>query len=240
MAIAQRRLPWRLPTKWAWAMEKAGPSRKEAAELWRDPARFPMALSLVSRLPLWRDLARFPMALSLVLRLPLWRDLARFPMALSLVLRLPLWRDLARFPMALSLVLRLPLWRELARFPMALSLVLRLPLWRDLARFPMALSLVLRLPLEPQAPSSPAPKRWSSRPFPARHLRPCYRLTRIRRPPGDRERRVQRRSNLLVGPHPALRAPRPRGFVPRAPPSGSGRKERRSAGAGVHCSIARV
>src|SRR5213078_1992040 len=175
MAIAQRRLPWRLPTKWAWAMEKAGPSRKEAAELWRDPARFPMALSLVSRLPLWRDLARFPMALSLVSRLPLWRDLARFPMALSLVSRLPLWRDLARFPMALSLVLRLPLWR-------------------DLARFPMALSLVLKLPLEPQAPSSPAPKRWSSRPFPARHLRPCYRLTRIRRPPGDRERRVQRRS----------------------------------------------
>src|SRR5207249_8718694 len=240
MAIAQRRLPWRLPTKWAWAMEKAGPSRKEAAELWRDPARFPVALALVSRLPLWRDLARLPVALSLVSRLPLWRDLARFPMALSLVSRLPLWRDLARFPMALSLVSRLPLWRDLARFPMALSLVLRLPLWRDLARFPMALSLVLKLPLEPQAPSSPAPKRWSSRPFPARHLRPCYRLTRIRRPPGDRERRVQRRSNLLVGPHPALRAPRPRGFVPRAPPSGSGRKERRSAGAGVHCSIARV
>src|SRR5213083_2598424 len=103
-------------------MEKAGPSRKEAAELWRDPARFPMALSLV---------------------------------------------------------LGLPLWRDLARFPMALSLALRLPLWRDLARFPMALSLVLKLPLEPQAPSSPAPKRWSSRPFPARHLRPCYRLTRI-------------------------------------------------------------
>src|SRR5437870_8001917 len=114
MAIAQRRLPWRLPTKWAWAMEKAGPSRKEAAELWRDPARFPMALSLV---------------------------------------------------------LRLPLWRDLARFPMALSLVLRLPLWRELARFPMALSFVPRLPLAPQAPSSPAPKGWSSRPFPARHLR---------------------------------------------------------------------
>src|SRR5437588_222499 len=164
MAIAQRRLPWRLPTKWAWAMEKAGPSRKEVAELWRDPARFLMALSLVLRLVLWRD-----------------------------------------------------------------------PAW-----FPMALSLMLRLPLEPQVPSSPAPKRWSSRAFPARHLRPCYRLTRIPRPPGDRERRVQRRSNLLLGPHPAPRAPRPRVFVPRARPSGSCRKERRSAGAGVHCSIGRV
>src|SRR5205807_1284651 len=59
MAIAQRRLPWRLPTKWAWAMEKAGPSRKEVAELWRDPARFPVALSLVMlRLALWPDPAR--------------------------------------------------------------------------------------------------------------------------------------------------------------------------------------
>src|SRR5438034_3999762 len=96
MAIAQRRLPWRLPTKWAWAMEKAGPSRKEAAELWRDPARFPMALSLVLRLPLWRDLARFPMALSLASRLPLWRDLARFPMALSLVMRLAPCREVGR------------------------------------------------------------------------------------------------------------------------------------------------
>src|SRR5206468_2772755 len=114
--------------------------------------------------------------------------------------------------MALSLVSSFPLWRDLARFPMSPSWLSSLLLWRDLARFPMALSLVLKLPLEPQAPSSPAPKRWSSRPFPARHLRPCYRLTRIRRPPGDRERRVQRRSNLLVGPHPALRAPRPRGF----------------------------
>src|SRR5437588_3722425 len=100
MAIAQRRLPWRLPTKWAWAMEKAGPSRKEVAELWRDPARFLMALSLVLRLALWRDLARFPMALSLVLRLPLWRHLARFPMPLPLVLRLPLSRHLAPFPVA--------------------------------------------------------------------------------------------------------------------------------------------
>src|SRR5437773_10464192 len=89
MAIAQRRLPWRLPTKWAWAMEKAGPSRKEAAELWRDPARFPMALSLVSRLPLWRDLARFPMALSLVLRLPLGRHLPRCPVATRLRPLLP-------------------------------------------------------------------------------------------------------------------------------------------------------
>src|SRR5438094_10103706 len=78
MAIAQRRLPWRLPTKWAWAMEKAGPSRKEAAELWRDPARFPMALSLVLRLPLWRDLARFPVALSLASRLFPARHLRRF------------------------------------------------------------------------------------------------------------------------------------------------------------------
>src|SRR5205807_103872 len=165
MAIAQRRLPWRLPTKWAWAMEKAGPSRKEVAELWRDPARFLVALSLV----------------------------------------------------------------------------LRLALWRDPARFPMALSLVLRLALEPQVPSSPAPKRWwSLRSFPARHLRPCYRLTRVRRPPGDRELPVQRRSNLLLGPHPAPRAPRPRFFVPRARPSGNGRKERRPAGAGVHRSIGRV
>src|SRR5437588_854070 len=159
MAIAQRRLPWRLPTKWAWAMEKAGPSRKEVAELWRDPARFLMALSLVLWLSLWRG---------------------------------PAW-----FLMALSLVLRLPRWRDSARFPMALSLVLRLLLWRDLARFPMALSLVLRLPLEPQVPSSPAPKRWSSRAFPAGRLRPCYRLTLIPRPPGHRARRVQRRSNLL-------------------------------------------
>src|SRR5207302_4955751 len=110
MAIAQRRLPWRLPTKWAWAMEKAGPSRKEVAELWRDPARFPVALSLVMlRLALWPDPARrFPVALSLVLlRLALWPDPARrFPVALSLVLlRLALWRDPARFPVALSLVL---------------------------------------------------------------------------------------------------------------------------------------
>src|SRR5437879_13530051 len=98
MAIAQRRLPWRLPTKWAWAMEKAGPSRKEAAELWRDPARFPMALSLVSRLPLWRDLARFPMALSLVLRLPLRRGVARVPVAQSLGLGPPRGPDVAAFP----------------------------------------------------------------------------------------------------------------------------------------------
>src|SRR5437763_10974588 len=101
MAIAQRRLPWRLPTKWAWAMEKAGPSRKEAAELWRDPARFPMALSLVSRLPLWRDLARFPMALSLVLMLLLGRELARFPLTLSLFLRLLMFLCLTRLQMAL-------------------------------------------------------------------------------------------------------------------------------------------
>src|SRR5207302_7111291 len=98
MAIAQRRLPWRLPTKWAWAMEKAGPSRKEAAELWRDPARFPMALSLVSRLPLWRDLARFQHALSLESRLPLWRRLALVPEAVSLAAGHPLVRHLPRFP----------------------------------------------------------------------------------------------------------------------------------------------
>src|SRR5207253_8886198 len=96
MAIAQRRLPWRLPTKWAWAMEKAGPSRKEAAELWRDPARFPMALSLVSRLPLWRDLARFSMALSLVLRLPLGRDLGRVSVGVAVVVRVPRWSDMGR------------------------------------------------------------------------------------------------------------------------------------------------
>src|SRR5436853_6143981 len=96
MAIAQRRLPWRLPTKWAWAMEKAGPSRKEAAELWRDPARFPMALSLVSRLPLWRDLARVPMALALVLRLPLWRDVGGVPRAVALGGRVPRWGELVR------------------------------------------------------------------------------------------------------------------------------------------------
>src|SRR5947208_17180698 len=100
MAIAQRRLPWRLPTKWAWAMEKAGPSRKEAAELWRDPARFPMALSLVSRLPLSRDLARFPMALSLVLRLPLGRDLPRFPRPMRLAPRPGPAAQLARCPSA--------------------------------------------------------------------------------------------------------------------------------------------
>src|SRR5207302_5025240 len=89
MAIAQRRLPWRLPTKWAWAMEKAGPSRKEVAELWRDPARFPVALSLVMlRLALWRDPARFPVALSLVLRLDLGSQAAGCPAAMVLLVLL--------------------------------------------------------------------------------------------------------------------------------------------------------
>src|SRR5437588_663349 len=130
MAIAQRRLPWRLPTKWAWAMARAGRSREGLAELWRDSARVLVALSLV---------------------------------------------------------LRLALWRDPARFLMALSLVLRLALWRDPARFLMALSLVLRLALEPQVPSSPSPKRrLSLRSVPARQLRPCYRLPRVRPPPGAR------------------------------------------------------
>src|SRR5207302_10970738 len=100
MAIAQPRFPWRLPTKWAWAMEKAGPSRKEAAELWRDPARFPMALSLVSRLPLWRDLARFPVGQCLVSGLPLWRGFARFSMGVVLVVGVSLVRVLWGVPVA--------------------------------------------------------------------------------------------------------------------------------------------
>src|SRR5437762_12453486 len=101
MAIAQRRLPWRLPTKWAWAMEKAGPSRKEAAELWRDPARFPMALSLVLRLPLWRELARFPVALWLALRLSPGRDLGPCSLVPCLVRRPALGARRAPCPRAL-------------------------------------------------------------------------------------------------------------------------------------------
>src|SRR5205823_6648717 len=48
------------------------------------------------------------------------------------------------------------------------------------AQFPEVLSLAPRLPLEPQLPISPAPKRWSSRSFSARNLRPrpCYRPAR--------------------------------------------------------------
>src|SRR5437588_840192 len=162
MAIAQRRLPWRLPTKWAWAMEKAGPSRKEVAELGRVVA--PLVV-------LWGWALRLVVPRSVVLRDRWWWS------AMSMA--------------ALSLVLRLALWRDPARFPMALSLVLRLALWRDPARFLMALSLVLRLPLERQVPRSPAPTRLSRRAVPGRHLRPCRRLTLLAPPPGPRERRAQ-------------------------------------------------